>query len=209
MLTLAERWQHGRWRIEPTPALGRQGDLVDVSCASPFSCMAVGIAPVGAERGCDYAELALAERWHRGRWSLVAAQCHQGSSAGLGGVSCASANTCMAVGGLANSAFNGPLAQEWTQGRWRDRTPASLDAPLWSVSCPTGGGCLAVVSSDIPQIERWNGLLWSAEPMPHRDIELAAVSCTTATACVAVGALRDQPVSLVSGVGTAPPPGLG
>jgi hypothetical protein len=95
--TLAERWDGGHWRIQPSPVPAGtvSAGLSGVSCLSPRACTAVGEFFGSGQR-----ELALAERWDGTRWRVQPvpgpAAARQGSE--LSAVSCPSAHRCFAVG---------------------------------------------------------------------------------------------------------------
>ena len=109
---LAERSDGSRWSIVGPPHSSMQGGLAAVSCSSSTVCTAVGAAgdPFGPSAP-------LAERWEGGRWSIQqpargahAAETTPGSA--LNGVSCASRDTCTAVG-FGFTSDHKPLIERW------------------------------------------------------------------------------------------------
>ena len=93
--TLAEHWDGTTWTIAavPAPAGATAGQLNSVSCRSASSCDAVGFVTTAATTKT------LAEHWTGAHWSIVpSAEPSGASSASLGGVSCPSASSCLAVG---------------------------------------------------------------------------------------------------------------
>src|SRR6266566_533377 len=110
--TLAERWNGGRWRIQPTPnpAGAAPSQLGSVSCTSPSACTATGEA----------ANLPLAERWDGAKWRIQPTPSLR-AGGGLASVSCTSAVACAAVGARTDSSgdFTGTLAERWDGSRWR------------------------------------------------------------------------------------------
>jgi hypothetical protein len=189
-VTLAERWQAGRWSLQPTPTLatgdGYESVLQAVSCPAGSACIAVGYTNTGGLRGCDTADLGLIERWNGSRWSMQAAICHQGElSTGFGGVSCPSQMACMAVGSVSATAFSGPAAEWSTGSRWRDViSPYFLTDPFTAVSCPSKSTCIAV--GETHEIARWDGHKWSPDTVPTTP-DLTGISCVSRARCVAVG----------------------
>jgi hypothetical protein len=132
----------------------------------------------------------------------------------LYGVSCPSANDCVAVGVNANAADTGKrgraLIQTWNGTTWTSvahgRTWTRLRPPepkgrvtgeLEKVSCPSATDCIAVGTSgsdtaEFALADAWNGKTWtrmSVQPPAGAkdDAALIGVSCTAAKNCVAVG----------------------
>ncbi len=169
-VTLAEAWNGRRWRQRSTVNPLRPGDdLVDVSCASPAFCMAVGPG--------------IAERWNGTRWRRIKAP--PGDA-----VSCFSATRCMAVGGESAAAWNGR--------RWRSLpVRAHGQFSLSDVSCPAATECIAVgelLSNTSPpqaMAEQWDGSRWrllAATPIPLLQVSyLNRADCASRSRCMAVG----------------------
>jgi hypothetical protein len=188
--TLAERWDGGHWRIQPSPvpAGAVSAGLSGVSCQSPRACTAVGEFFSSGQR-----ELALAERWDGARWRVQPvpspAAARQGSE--LSAVSCPSARRCFAVGQYFIKSGSVALAETWNGARWAVQSlPGGVSNTfLLGVSCATPRACVAVGSYGT---EIWNGTRWRLVPMATpaggQVISLDGVSCTSATACTAVGA---------------------
>jgi hypothetical protein len=144
-------------------------------------------------------------------WSVTPSPSPPGPPIGdLGGVSCASATDCVAVG--ANEL--GPMAEHWNGTGWKivgvpapgGQAIAELDA----VSCPSASECTAVGDSetdtettfaDKSLIEQWNGTAWSIVPSPNPtgpddNAQLSGVSCASTTNCFAVGNATNSSDSL-------------
>lgn len=126
----------------------------------------------------------------------------------LGGVSCVSATSCMAVGG-----FNNPesIAEMWNGTKWSLTPSASpRDSQLLAVSCVSTTFCIAVghsfssigVATSIT--EKWTGATWTAlpTPIPHGppNSTLSGVSCVSASYCVAVGEATELNGNLTSAI---------
>ena len=117
------------------------------------------------------------------------------------GVSCATADMCIAVGGEETSTGEQPLAEQWNGVEWTALTISGVakDNYLTSVSCAGAQWCAAVGSSISKKavqralVEVWDGSSWTIDPTPlpggpTSTAGLDSVSCLSATACTAVGA---------------------
>src|SRR5205085_5724651 len=127
-VTLAERWNGRRWRLErtPHPAGAPESELGDVSCSAASACTAVGYSLNGV------AVLTLAERWNGTRWKLQ--RTPNSTIAGqsfLAGVSCSSARACTAAGQASNReepSISYTLAERWNGTGWHvQSTPNQTD----------------------------------------------------------------------------------
>jgi hypothetical protein len=176
-------------------------------------------------RGAAGAALAfpLVERWDGSAWHLEPSPAGRGGS--LAGVSCASANSCVAVGTTSDaSSTTVALADRWNGASWTIvPTPPVPDAPftvLSAVSCSAASACTAVVSTTAPGFgtvaERWNGSaseLWNGTSwalQSSADVAgavLTSVSCVTSSACTAVGA-TDNGATTAAVTGHRSPGGL-
>jgi hypothetical protein len=217
-----------RWRVEPTvsgtvPA----GTLLAVSCASPTSCVAVGLA---ANRAGT--QVVLVEHWNAGRWRTQAAPVPSAATdAELTGVSCSSATSCIAVGYFYDHVGRiRPLADQWDGATWTLTKPTvpsgSNAAGFFAVSCTSSTDCTAVGTyndssgTPSPLVERWDGATWAIQPVPAPTGAIASglfgVSCTGTGGCTAVGSFMDtsdllQPLIETSGGGwttQTPAPGV-
>jgi hypothetical protein len=123
--TLAERWNGTSWAIQatPKPAGDRRSPTTGfngVSCVSAHACTAVG---AHTDRAGTF--VTLAERWNGRRWTIQAIPNPAGANptgaqdSGLNGVSCASAQACVAVGSRYDRAGTQvTLAERWNGQRW-------------------------------------------------------------------------------------------
>jgi hypothetical protein len=112
---LVARWSGSRWSIQRSarpPAGAKQTALSGVSCTSRGSCIAVGAHEnIGAFRTL------LIERWNGVKWSGERVGKPPGSQESwLGGVSCASASACVAVGGTSAGGGDAPLIESTIAG---------------------------------------------------------------------------------------------
>jgi hypothetical protein len=148
----------------------------------------------------------LVERWNGTSWSVQSApnpsRVNGGRVSYLGGVSCASTTTCIAVGHSGNSSgtSGAPFTERWDSAGWAiQRTPHPADAAasfLSAVSCASPRSCTAVgftnhASGGVTLAERWNGTGWAIQrtptPAAAADVQLVGVSCASARTCTAVG----------------------
>ena len=132
-------------------------------------------------------------------WSVQNTANPAGGSATLSGVSCFSADACIAVGlDVKSDGRNGPFAERWNGNQWvLQWTPHPSGATvsyLSAVSCPLRRVCVAVGTSDGTRMlaERWNGARWSIQRTPSprggaKFLQATGVSCSSARACTAVG----------------------
>jgi hypothetical protein len=113
------------------------------------------------------------------------------------GVSCFSADACVAVGYYKNTETSVvPLIEVWNGAKWVIQpSPTSFTAPtneLYGVSCTSASACTAVGTSYTgsyePLAESWNGTTWTVQPTPSpHGGDLTSVSCVSAAECTAVG----------------------
>jgi hypothetical protein len=197
--TLAERWSAGRWRIvaTPNPAGARSSILIEVSCRSAASCVAVGSATSKA-----HGTVALAEAWNGSAWRLTRPARPAGTRNGeLLDVSCTGSPPCMAAGFYrTRSGRLRPLTESWNGARWSalvtpDRHGARAGV-LAGLSC-AGSTCNAVgfaqlsASLTVGLAEEWNGTGWRVRAFPSPAmasfVGVQDVSCRSSTACMAVG----------------------
>ena len=151
-----------------------------------------------------------------GSWSIMSTPTPGGpdGTTDLYGVSCTSADFCVAVGCFYTIGVGScpppaaeqvnTLAEEWNGSNWSTMTTANPSNPdsnnvLYAVSCISPDFCIAVgtmtTESDGSQLrgqaltEEWDGSTWSTmtTPNPGSTNWLSAVSCVSPTFCVAVG----------------------
>ncbi|HEY2639946.1 MAG TPA: hypothetical protein VGI66_08685 [Streptosporangiaceae bacterium] len=192
--------------LHPLPNVGNNAYLGGVWCETATSCWAVG--GYGKANGAIVNQ---ALYWNGRKWSLT----HAANPAGtrpadnnlLTNVSCASRQTCWAVG--EEFGYSGPVVAEalrWTGTRWSAvhiPRPVGLAHDgvylLSGISCPAPGECWAVGGyvngqHGVNQILRWNGTRWSEVPVPNPGGSassafsgLSAVTCASTRNCWAVG----------------------
>jgi hypothetical protein len=187
-VTLAERWDGSKWRIQPTPSPSGAAwsNLFGVSCVSASACEAVGTT---ASR--SGALKVLAERWNGSRWQIQPAPSPAGGGQ-LNGVSCSSPSACTAVGGTPQGTPRKTLVERWNGSRWQIQSaPSPAGAFLSGVACTSLTACTAVGGSNAGTLaERWNGTTWSTQATanpPQDGAALFSVACTSPSVCTAVG----------------------
>jgi hypothetical protein len=190
------------WNVERTPNQDRVSaginELSAVSCTSGRACTAVG----SHSASLSSPGFPLAQRWNGTRWRIQPTILPNGAkSAGLAGVSCASATACTAVGSTPGKTPDTSLslAEAWNGTKWRvQATPVpkgSTSDSLFAVSCTAPNACTAVgnystvARHTLAMAERWNGRTWrlQAVPKPAASAWFYGVSCAAARACTAVG----------------------
>jgi hypothetical protein len=170
--------------------------LQAVSCAGSV-CMAVGATASGANAK------PLSERWSGTSWVVETTPAPTGAvSAHLLGVSCPSADACVAVGSYeVKSGLIYPLAESWNGSKWAAQSvPYPKGSPqnsLAAVVCISSSSCVAVGTQATARVvfyslgEEWNGSKWTVEATPSpanaADTSLSSVSCPAADFCLAVG----------------------
>jgi hypothetical protein len=206
---LVERWNGSHWTRQTAPVPADYSTFITlngVSCLSATSCTAVGDYDVAG------VVIALAEQWNGSTWSIQATPEFPpdpggGSEIFLNGVSCRSANFCMAVGsGGTPTKGDGTLALRWNGTTWSiqrtpDRSgvhPREAGYAFEGVSCAAGPFCAAV---GVPALANsWDGSSWTGQFIPANT--LLGVSCPSSTSCTAVGSNGDstRPSTLTAAV---------
>ncbi len=193
-VTVAERWNGSQWAAQatPDPPGATLSNLTGVSCPSPTECTAVGY-----EETCCGDTLPFAESWEDGVWTLQPAPARpRVDPSYLFTVSCASTNSCQAVGYDENDVGTAKvLVEGWNGTRWAIEAAPGMAAlgSLFGVSCPRASDCIAVgvANSGAPLAERWDGSQWSllspARPPGVKNVTLSDVSCSSASDCVTAG----------------------
>jgi hypothetical protein len=201
----AERWNGSTWTLQTVakPSGTTGYGLFGVSCVSATEC-----TTSGTKVTTEVVYMPLAERWNGTTWTVESTPNGGGGQGFLaGGVSCASASFCAAVGsdGLSKS-----LAEIYTSTpEWKLTSTANpaetVNSRLNGTSCmPATTECTAVGSynlefgSSLPLAERWNGKEWKLQTVPNpsgsEETRLSKVSCPTTTSCEAVGYYRKSGV---------------
>jgi hypothetical protein len=177
--------ERSKWQVQPTPnptlspGEWRYSRLEDVSCPSQDDCIAIGSSGTNKP---------LSEHWDGKEWSIVA------MPYSASGLSCVSAQWCLAVGGTS------PM--RWDGSKWSAMPKTPGEGTVGSVSCVSASFCVAVGGKFVSAENRyrtigmkWDGKEWTAmttvEPAEYEyNVDLNDVSCTSATSCIAVGSYR-------------------
>jgi hypothetical protein len=194
---LAEQWDGDGWTVMPTPSTGvADTTLAAVSCSAPGACSAVGSTQPG--QGLAYPGSPLVERWDGTAWTIQAMPLPSGSNLSeyLTGVSCPSAQRCVAVGFYSvNGEGTGTVAADWNGASWSLQTFPYPSAELLGVSCAAEASCTAVGQfGGQTAADHWNGTTWTALRPPNPTTPqpgdgLVAVGCTSdpTRSCQSVG----------------------
>src|SRR5579884_3751579 len=186
---VAERWNGSTWSMQtiPSPSGSTASSLLAISCGSATTCMAVGNYSTATS---PY--LLLTASWKGSKWKVVPAASVGNALTTLSGVSCSSANACVAVG------QSGQDVERWNGRKWKAQSlpqPAGGIRELNAVSCKSATWCTAVGEFNDggpPAIVAWNGRHWKMQSAPEPPdggygVYSRAVSCASATSCSLVG----------------------
>jgi hypothetical protein len=136
---LIEAWNGTSWHVQkaPLPAGSPGGTIMAVSCASPDACTATGA-------NFSSTNAPLADRWNGTSWRSQTtlpppAASTSTSEIHLAGVSCASARSCVAVGGYTPRNVPAAFIEAWNGTKWSLQTtatpPGTIKYTLNGVSC--------------------------------------------------------------------------
>jgi hypothetical protein len=194
---LGEWWDGSSWQAftfaPPRPESGG-GQVSQVLCVTTSSCFMVGYSIQGS---VPVVEQPLAEHWDGVTWTRQTIPVASGGGE-LYGISCPSADDCIAVGRAASAGtgHTAMLAEHWDGSSWAQqpipKATGSMSS-LLSVSCPSGSNCTAVGENDDGQslAGHWNGSHWAIQPTPVPAgaylSPLDGVSCPKAGFCLATG----------------------
>jgi subtilisin family serine protease len=190
---MAARWDGSKWTSQavPTPAGAKEARLMDVSCPSVSTCMAVGNTnPLSGGGNLANNPSGLTASWNGTEWQLLSS----GLPGPLWDVSCASASSCHAVGRT--------MGKRWNGSTWSPADPASpmgaSQVGLEGIACVKDMICETVGHYYGPRVSPGVGPL--AEGLtpswtPQTPASLPAVtesrfedvSCASASLCVSVG----------------------
>jgi hypothetical protein len=222
--SLLEQLSGTTWSALPAPAPPNAATgtwsysrLTSVSCPLAGSCVAVGTYETATKGSAPVADVLSGGTWSATGLAVPSnGAAGKGSSAGLTSVSCASAQSCTAVGYYDTAAVRSfGLIETWAGSSWTPaEAPLGIDpgqgpkqeASLDSVSCGGPGSCAAVgtyraatgTDDSYGLIDTLAGGTWTgvAAPEPANAGTLAyneqtatvlSVSCPTPGYCVAAG----------------------
>ena len=220
---MGRRWNGSGWTTQttPVPAAAVLSSLDGVSCVSSSFCIAVGTMCTALSeceaQGVGDTQRPFAELWDGSRWSILdMPPLPSNTIILLRGLSCASAQSCLAIGNTLSlsSGATAPFAEWWGGSGWTvlDPPPNASSfgvTELNGVSCASPTSCVAVGASPVPEGDRstvaevWDGTAWTVQKTSTPTTEqegpsgtLSAISCTSATACTAVGTANAMGVTL-------------
>lgn len=174
---LADLWTGGAWHQvavpQPTAATGLLSEIDGFSCISATTCAMTGDVQQFHSNG-TVTMTTFAQVQAAGTWSLTPVPMPAGQQSFLNSLSCTSATSCVASGGV-GSYFN-----SWTQGHaavatwdgaaWTVRVitpPAGQGSVLWADTCAAAASCVAVgtigkfgTRSGFALTGIWNGATW-------------------------------------------------
>jgi len=133
----------------PTPA-GAFTFPADMSCSSSMSCAIVGFGfNTSTASTSNPTAFGFAQVWNGSAWKTVKWTGPKGASlALLLGVSCTSANNCVAVGAYGTNNNGAAASFTWNGTHWAAvRVPGvgkGLTTEFSGVSCPSAGTCVAI-----------------------------------------------------------------
>ncbi len=204
---------HYHFEYGPSTSYGTSVPASEASAGSGTSQQVVSQSISGFEAGVKYHYRVVATNgkgttvgedrtFTTSRWALQATPNPTGVGPELEGVSCSSAEACLAVGS-AQTTGRVPLAERLSGGAWTLQTmglPSGATLGYTpAVSCSSASACSAAgeyeaAGSVLPLAERWNGTAWSAQtpPAPAGAANLRGVACPSATACTAVGLFENS-----------------
>jgi hypothetical protein len=212
---VAERSEGSTWSAQQMPQpsypsrFELQSEISAVSCPTWGACTAVGAT---AAVGVQSEDFTLLENWSSGGWRIAASPPSGPAPGELLAVSCATTDSCTAVGHEIDMADQwAPLVERWDGTGWRAQvapnpsTPASA-ATLEAVACPAANDCSAVGMTGSAGgtvdafIEHWDGSSWTivpAAPPPSDSLgtALLGISCAASGDCTAVGYLSTSTIN--------------
>jgi hypothetical protein len=167
---LAESWNGTAWTVKatPNPKGATNSNLYAVSCSAASACMAVGMyEDAAAPHGVPFAEA-----WNGTAWTVMTLPSPGGSGPGLSGVSCASAQACLAAGNVIINGHNNAFSELWNGKNWTipatPRPTGTTYSLLSGVSCLSATSCTAVGNYQVNNssksrtlAEAWNGKSWA------------------------------------------------
>ena len=183
---LIERLESSQWTIQPTPEVAA-AFLGDVDCAAPNECLAVGYTQV--KKG---SRKALAMHWDGEAWSTVAVPEGEWAKAELSSVSCATPDSCAAVGAAGSEEEPFIVSFDGADLSLASTPEFEPNDRLSGVSCASEDACLAVGRSAGSETFAlgWDGSGWEPRSSPTPEGKTAwlyGVSCVEPLACAAVG----------------------
>jgi hypothetical protein len=187
----------------PVPKADAFGELLDVSCAAPEKCVAIGAGEPRAGHGVVEYVWTL----NGTTWGLTAVRFPgAGNFTQYTGLHCFSLTSCVAIGASAdptNQRGETLLAASWNGKRFTDLKaplPSGMSGAVFTgLSCSAPRSCAAVGTGQsgasgartVGFAEVWDGKTWAvtkwAGPAGDTEAALTGVSCPVPERCIAVG----------------------
>ena len=120
--------------------------LRDVSCPSPTECVAVGATDTATSVNPNNPEVTLIERFAAGAWTIEPSPNRAGTDNHLWGVSCPSADSCVAVGQSQNATRSWTFVTTLDLGTWTQTPSPSRGGTFnfqYGLSCPNVNSCVS------------------------------------------------------------------
>jgi hypothetical protein len=196
---LAEAWNGSSWRIvaSKNPPSADFSALDDVACPTATFCLAVGFAGSGHRYQDTAYTWQNGKTWHR----ITVPSPRHARKSELGGLACADATDCMAVGDYTSASGRYlPFAVRWHDGRWKIlATPAvrgQRSTTFQGIACPVATRCIAVgdtVDNTRGRFfhafaEIWSGGKWRVATLRQPPSFFLGASCPAPDRCFASGA---------------------
>jgi hypothetical protein len=180
--TLIDLWNGQTWTRDDVPGLASIG-LFSVSCPTNTFCAAVG--QTGGNQPVTVT-------WDGAHWIP---KLYLREFVPLAAVSCAAANSCMAVGESPDCNIPGvpgcfrhgaQIADAWNGSRWsRVPMPITPGGGVYSVDCTSSRFCFAGGNDGQGLAEAWDGSAWRVVHVPAAASigGFSGVGCASPTAC--------------------------
>ena len=191
----------GRTWSTTKAAVPGTASLMDIDCAGPKTCMAVGSVVVGmADQG-----LVLATTDHDKRWTVVHAPA---GATDLVAVSCTSPEVCMVVASQGAAYWAASTTDDGAVWQHLGPLPGGL-AGVSSLACTAASSCLA--AGNMPTTPGKGtaavatttdgGMTWTPATTPSGAGPLHDVACPTPSECLAVGSRSPSTIGVAQGQG--------
>jgi hypothetical protein len=172
---LGYHWNGHQWTTVPVTdtRYPHVADMLAASCLTTQMCMGIGLKTYGTEPGLGLRMFA--ERWNGSSWLTAPVGTGTGNNLWVYGVSCATAQTCMAVGEkFTHGTVSPTLVEQWNGSSWATVPSPNPPGPgigiFHGISCPQATNCWAVgvwennIGTVGVLIEHWNGTAWTIVP---------------------------------------------
>ncbi|MHB8318151.1 MAG: hypothetical protein ACYDEP_02805 [Acidimicrobiales bacterium] len=205
---------NGTWTPTTVPLTGTGNSVMSalsISCQSASSCVIVGQAGYSpSSGGTDYRPFI--DALENGTWTastpVVPSSIPSQTSEpfGLGGISCATATTCGAIGYYESPGQTGHIGfiDTLSNGTWNTETLSTPSGELSAISCASATACVASGYTNGPaawtigstatltQLPIPSAQIGSPYPVSFNTSDTIPTACPTATSCVALAPLSNN-----------------